>query len=335
MEIGIFSTGNLAGDPSVGATTTERLRGLVRLAQRAEQAGFDVFAVGEAHKPPATVSSPAVLLAHIAAVTSTVQLSTAVSLITVNDPVRLAEDYATVQHLADGRLSLMFGRGVDPGIYRWYGLDPAETVEIASERYDLFRRLWSEESVDWTGRYRPPLEGFTVVPRPLTDRLPLVWQTSIRTRALVEQTARYGDGFFANYVFFSAEQAAPHVRYFRERYAAYGHGTAESAPVGSGAKVHVRLRSQDALREFEAQGYDLSAWPYDTLDEAIRHSALTVGSPAQVLDKIAHFQERYGGYRRQLFSIDLPGGTVDQMLEQVDLLGEHVLPSLRATYAHA
>ncbi|WP_405395581.1 hypothetical protein [Microbispora hainanensis] len=132
-----------------------------------------------------------------------------------------------------------------------------------------------------------------------------------------------------------AEQAAPHVRYFRERYAAHGHGTAESAPVGSGAKVHVGLRSQDALREFEAQRPDLSKWPYDTLEEAIRHSALTVGSPAQVLDKIAHFQEQYGGYQRQMFSIDQPGGAFDQMLEQIDLLGEHILPALRAAYAHA
>lgn len=331
IETGIFSTGNLARE---GASPNERLSGLVRLAQRAEEAGFDVFAVGEAHTPPAVISSPLLLLSHIAGVTSRITLSTAVSLITINDPVKLVEDIATLQHLIGDRLGLMLGRGVNTNIYHWYGLDPEDTVAIAEERYELIRRLWTEEDIDWEGRFRVPLDGFTVTPRPLTDELPEIWHTSIRTKELVEQTARYGDGFFANYVHFSAEQGAPHVHYFRERYQSYGHGPAESAPVGSGGKIYVKPRSQDALREFRAQGFDISKWKYESLEDALRRSALTVGSPAQVLEKIAHFQELYGGYQRQLFSIDQPGGTIEQMLEQVELIGELLLPELRRTYAY-
>lgn len=328
IETGIFSTGNLAG--KTGASPTERLNALVLLARRAENAGFDVFAAGEAHTPPAVISSPLIVLSHIAGVTSGIKLSTAVSLITVNDPVKLAEDISTLEHLIGDRLGVMLGRGVNQDIYHWYGLDPTETVAIAEERYELFRRLWTEEKVDWEGRFRVPLDNFTLTPRPRA--LPEVWHTSIRTKELVEQTARYGEGFFANYVHFSAEQGAPHVRLFRERYEVYGHGPAETAPVGSGAKVYVKPRSQDALREFQEQGYDISKWKYHSLDEALRLSALTVGSPNQVLDKISHFQEMYGGYQRQFFSIDQPCGTIDQMLEQVDLIGEHVLPELRRAY---
>jgi len=331
IEIGIFSTGNLARD---GASPNERLHGLVALAQRAEEAGFDVFAAGEAHNPPAVISSPLLLLAHIAGVTSRIKLSTAVSLITINDPVKLAEDVATLHHLIGDRLGIMLGRGVNTEIYPWYGLDPADTVAIAEERYELLRRLWTERNVDWQGEFRTPLDNFTLTPWPRADTLPEMWHASNRTKELVEQTARYGEGFFANYVQSSAEQAAPHVHYFRERYEAYGHGAAERAPVGSGAKIYVKPRSQDALREFQAQGFDLSKSPYDSLDDALRRSALTVGSPAQVLEKIAHFQELYGGYKRQLFSIDQPSGSIDQMIEQVDLIGEHILPELRRTYAY-
>lgn len=333
MEIGIFTLGT-TDSRSPSADPGERVRGLVRLASRAEEAGFDIFAAGENHAPPSVLSSPAVVLSHVAGVTTRIRLSTAVSLITVNDPVKLAEDFATVQHLSDGRLSLMFGRGVNTDIYHWYGLDPADTVAIAGERYELFRRLWTEENIDWVGKFRPPLDGFTLIPRPPTAP-PQIWHTSIRTKELVEQTARYGDGFFANYIFFSAAQAAPHVHYFRERYAAYGHGTAESAPVGSGTKVYIKPRSQDALREFREHGYDVAKWPvkYSSLEEAIKVSALTVGSPAQVLDKIATFQQAYGGYVRQLFSIDHPGLTLDKTLAQIDLIGEHILPALHEAYS--
>ncbi len=334
-EVGVFSTGNLLG--KIGATPHERLHGLVKVAQRAEEAGFDIFAVGEAHKPPAVISSPAVLLSYVAAATSRIRLSTAVTLITLNDPVKVAEDYSTLQHLAGGRLGIMIGRGVDTGSYKWYGLDPEETVAIATEKYDLLRRLWSEENIDWQGSYRPALEGFTVTPRPLTDTLPNIWHTSPRTKELVDVTARYGEGYFANYVRDTAENAARHVHYFRERYEVHGHGPAASAPVGSGAKVFVKPNSQDARRSWEEQGgsFDWEKWGFASLDDAFSRSATTVGSPQQVLDKIALFQEQYGGYQRQLFSIDQPGGTVDQMLEQIDLIGEHVLPRLRSAYAYA
>lgn len=331
-EVGVFSTGNLLG--KTRATPGERLHGLVKVAQRAEQAGFDIFAVGEAHKPPAVISSPAVLLAYVAAATATIRLSTAVTLITLNDPVKVAEEYSTLQNLCGGRLGLMIGRGVDTGAYKWYGLDPDETVAIATEKYELLRRLWSESKVDWTGAYRPALEEFTVTPRPLTDTLPGIWHTSPRTKEMTDVTASYGEGYFANYVRDTPEGVAEHVHYFRARYEAHGHGPAATAPVGSGAKIFIKPNSQDARSSWEAQGgnFDWEKWGFASLEDAFARSATTVGSPEQVLDKIGRFQELYGGYQRQLFSIDQPGGTVDQMLEQIDLIGEHILPVLRATY---
>src|SRR6201996_1149806 len=113
MQFGIFTVGDVTADPTTGRTPTEaeRIRATVAIAKKAEEVGLDVFAVGEHHNPPFVPSSPTTLLGHIAALTERVVLSTSVTLMTTNDPVKIAEDYAMLQHVARGRLDLMIGRG--------------------------------------------------------------------------------------------------------------------------------------------------------------------------------------------------------------------------------
>ena len=112
------------------------------------------------------------LLANIAAQTEKLELSTATTLITTNDPVKIAEDYAMLQHLSDGRVDLMMGRGNTGPVYPWFGKDIRQGVALAVENYALLRRLWTEDVVDWQGKFRTPLQGFTSTPRPL-DGIPL------------------------------------------------------------------------------------------------------------------------------------------------------------------
>lgn len=133
MEIGIFSVGDLKPDPHTGIAPTEyqRIHAIMRIGKQAEEAGFDVVATGEHHCPPFVPSSPVALLAYLAASTERVVLSTATTLITTNDPVRLAEDYATIQHLAHGRLDVMLGRGKDERVYPWFGKDHARATAVA------------------------------------------------------------------------------------------------------------------------------------------------------------------------------------------------------------
>src|SRR5215211_1538614 len=169
MQFGIFTVSDITTDPTNGRTPSEaeRIAAVVAIAKKAEEVGLDVFALGEHHNPPFFSSSPTTTLAYIAAQTSTLQLSTATTLITTNDPVKIAEDYAMLQHLADGRVDLMLGRGnTGPG-YPWFGQDIRNDIELAVENYALLHRLWREDVVDWQGRFRTPLTGFTSVPRPL------------------------------------------------------------------------------------------------------------------------------------------------------------------------
>src|SRR3954452_7191369 len=163
MQFGIFSVSDITPDPTTGRTPSEgeRIKAVRAIAKKAEEVGLDVVALGEHHNPAFFSSSPTTTLAFIAAQTTTLQLSTATTLITTNDPVKIAEDYAMLQHLADGRVDLMMGRGNTGPVYPWFGQDIRNGIQLAVENYALLRRLWREDVVDWSGKYRTPLQGFT------------------------------------------------------------------------------------------------------------------------------------------------------------------------------
>src|SRR6059036_2581756 len=154
MQFGIFSVSDVTRNPVTGHTPSEaeRIDAIVRIAHRADEVGLDVFAIGEHHNPPFFSSSPTTLLAHIAALTKQITLSTAVTLITTNDPVKIAEDYAMLQHLSQGRLDLMLGRGNTGPVYPWFGQDIRQGIPLAIENYALLRKLWDEDVVDWQGQ---------------------------------------------------------------------------------------------------------------------------------------------------------------------------------------
>jgi putative FMN-dependent luciferase-like monooxygenase len=335
MQIGIFTVGDVTPDPTTGRTPTEheRIKATVEIAKKAEDIGLDVFATGEHHNPPfAAPGNPPVLLANIAARTERIVLTTATTLITTNDPVRIAEDYAYLQHLADGRVDLMMGRGNTGPVYPWFGKDIREGIALAIENYALLHRLWREESVDWEGRFRTPLQAFTSTPRPLDGVPPFVWHGSIRSPEIAEQAAYYGDGFFANHIFWPAAHTRQMVGLYRRRFAHY-HGAADQAIVGLGGQFFMRRNSQDAVNEFRP--YFDSAPVYGhgpSLEDFTSQTPLTVGSPQQVLERTLSFREYVGDYQRQLFLVDHAGLPLKTVLEQLDLLGE-ILPDLRAGFA--
>ena len=201
MEFGIFTIGDVTTDPTNGTTPTEheRIQATVTIAKHAEEAGLDVFATGQHHNPPFVApANPPVLLANIAAQTERIQLSTATTLITTTDPVRIAEDYSYLQHLAGGRVDLTMGRGNTGPVYPWFGKDIRQGIPLAVENYNLLYRLWREKNLDWEGNFRTPLNSFTVTPWPLDEVPPFVWHGSIRSPEIAEQAAYYGDGFFHN-----------------------------------------------------------------------------------------------------------------------------------------
>lgn len=337
MQFGIFTVGDVTTDPTTGRTPTEneRIKATLAIAQKAEEVGLDVFATGEHHNPPFVPSSPTTTLGYIAARTENLILSTSTTLITTNDPVKIAEDYATLQHLADGRVDLMMGRGNTGPVYPWFGKDIRQGIPMAIENYALLHKLWREDVVDWEGKFRTPLQSFTATPRPLDGVPPFVWHGSIRSPEIAEQAAYYGDGFFHNNIFWPMEHTEKMVNLYRRRYAHYGHGTAEQAIVGLGGQVFMRKNSQDAVREFRPYFDNAPVYGHGpSLEDFTRETPLTVGSPQEVIERTLTFRDAVGDYQRQLFLMDHAGLPLKTVLEQLDILGEEVVPVLRKEFAN-
>ncbi|WP_411285669.1 LLM class flavin-dependent oxidoreductase [Lapillicoccus sp.] len=336
MQFGIFTVGDVTLDPTTGRTPTEheRLMATITIARKAEEVGLDVFATGEHHNPPFMSSAPTTTLAHIAALTERIILSTSTTLVTTTDPVRIAEDYATLQHLSGGRTDLMMGRGNTGPVYPWFGKDIRDGIPLAVENYALLHRLWREEVVDWQGKHRTPLQGFTSTPRPLDGIPPFVWHGSIRSPEIAEQAAYYGDGFFANHIFWPASHTAQMVGLYRRRFEHYGHGRADQAIVGLGGQVFMRKSSQDAVRDFRPYFDNAPVYGHGpSMEDFTSQTPLTVGSPQEVIEKTLGFREYAGDYQRQLFLVDHAGLPLKTVLEQLDLLGEEVVPVLRKEFA--
>ncbi|MFT4233791.1 MAG: LLM class flavin-dependent oxidoreductase [Microbacterium sp.] len=336
MQFGLMSVSDITKDPMTGYTPSEaeRIRDVVTIAKHAEEVGLDVFAIGEHHNPPFFSSSPTTLLAHIAAQTERLIVSTSTTLITTNDPVRIAEDYAMLQHLSGGRMDLMMGRGNTGPVYPWFGKDIRQGLPLATSNYALLHELWSKDVVDWEGKFRTPLEGFTSTPRPLDDVAPFVWHGSIRTPEIAEQAAYYGDGFFANNIFWPASHYQRLIGLYRQRYAHYGHGVPEQAIVGLGGQVFIAKNSQDAVSRFRP--YFDAAPVYGngpSMEDFTEMTPLTVGSPQQVIDRYVGMRELFGDYQRQLFLADHAGLPLKTVLEQIDFLAEDVVPVLRRELA--
>ncbi|MER6343672.1 LLM class flavin-dependent oxidoreductase [Streptomyces sp. NPDC001595] len=334
MEFGIFSIGALGPDPLTGRTATEgeRLRDVVLFGELTEQAGLDVFAVGEHHDGPFVTSSPTVILAQIAARTTRLRLSTAVTLLTTLDPVRVAEDFATLSQLSGGRVDLMIGKGVSWRTFPLFGRHPDDQQALLAENHRLLRTLWREEDVDWTGRFRTPLRQVTTLPRPY-GQPPVIWHGAVRSPETAEMAARYGEPLFLNNLFGPREHFGALADHYRRAWAAHGHAPGR-AVVGAGCQLHVARRSQDAVRRFRpyhAQWLASRGMPAGprALEREMASTTLTVGSPQQVTEAVLGFHERYG-HQRQLFALDMPGMPRDLVAEQLDLLGGEVVPVLRA-----
>ena len=227
----------------------------------------------------------------------------------------------------------MLGRGNTGPVYPWFGKDIRRGVELAIEHYALLHRLWREDVVNWQGQFRTPLQGFTSTPRPLDGVPPFVWHGSIRTPEIAEQAAYYGDGFFANHIFWPrrAHEAdgrpVPRaVRALRPRHCRPGDRRTRRAGVhaaeqpGRHPRVPAVLRPRAGLRR----------WPH--LESFTRETPLTVGSPQEVIDRTLGFRDYVGDYQRQLFLVDHAGLPVETVLEQVELLGTEVVPVLRREF---
>jgi alkanesulfonate monooxygenase SsuD/methylene tetrahydromethanopterin reductase-like flavin-dependent oxidoreductase (luciferase family) len=327
-----------APDPVTGRrkSTAERFQEVIDNARLAEDLGFDGFGVGERHERPFISSSPPVVLSHVAAVTSQIKLFTAVTTLSLLDPVRAYEDYATLDHLSGGRLELIIGKGNGAAQRDLFHVTPDDQWDRNAESYELFRRIWRDGRITATPQFRPALQDAEVWPRPLQKTI-RVWHGSATSRESVDLAARYGDPLFSANVTNPIEPYAELVRYYRERWAHYDHDPAALA-VGAGtAGYYATRKSQDAIRGYRPvfEGHlafqkSLGLEPvFPTLEDFIERSSALIGSPQQVIEKVHRYHRQLGHTVMHLHA-DAGGLTDRQHRQSLELFQSDIAPVLRS-----
>ncbi|MGH7290357.1 MAG: LLM class flavin-dependent oxidoreductase [Myxococcota bacterium] len=348
MDEGLLILGDHLADPHTGmrSSQAERHRQFVELGAYSEVLGFDSIWLGEHHLCDYILSSPPVVLAAIAERTRRLRLGTAVTLLGTLDPVRAAEDYATVDALSGGRLEVVAGRGVLKRTYRDFGLDPADSRELYGENVELLLRLWTETDVHWSGTFRAPLDGVTVAPAPVQKPHPPLWIGGGSSFDSIDLAARLGLPLMLPSVLAPPEAFAPMVERYRERFAAAGHRDA-SPRVGACSHVHVGVDSETARRVWRPYHLNYLGWvaglmaqagvnidsggaapPSLDFERLIRGPSVC-GSPAEVSDRILGMRERLG-LDLHIAMFDHGGMPEKLVLETLELFASRVLPAISA-----
>ena len=316
-------------------STRDRFRQVIEGAQLAEELGFDGYGVGERHERPFISSAPPVVLSHIAALTERIRLFTAVTTLSLLDPVRAYEDYATLDNLSGGRLELIIGKGNGSAQRELFHVTTEDQWARNAESYELFRALWRQDKVTWSGQFRPDLHEAEVWPKPLQQPI-RVWHGSATSKDSVDLAARYGDPLFSANVTNPIEPYAELIDYYRERWAFHGHDPADVMIGAGSAGLYVARNSQDAIDTYRplfeasrALQIKLGLTPvFDTVEDFAERSSALIGSPEQVIDKLHRYHERFG-HTVQHVPADVGGLTEAQHRASLELFQDEVASLLR------
>ena len=345
MELGIYTFAERTPDPKTGETIGfgERLRNLLEEIRLADRVGLDVFGVGEHHRPDFAVSSPAVVLAGAATITERIRLTSAVSVISSDDPVRVFQDFATLDLISGGRAEIMAGRGSFIESFPLFGYDLRDYDELFAEKLELLLRLREQAVVHWEGgAHTAPIDGRGVYPRPQQDPLP-VWVAVGGTPQSVVRAGALGLPLAIAIIGGQPARFRSLVDLHREAARASGHEDPEGIPIGINIHGFVADSSEEAADAFygpfahtmtqigKERGWGPMTRPaYDAMRAP--QGALAVGGPEEVAAKILAWHEVFGMDR---LLIQMSVGTMphDQLMRSIELFGTEVAPVVRAEVA--
>jgi probable LLM family oxidoreductase len=337
VEIGVYTFAELRGD----VEPERRLRELIEEAEVADDVGLDIFGVGEHHRPDFAVSSPAVVLGAAAAQTDRIRLTSAVTVLSSDDPVRVFQDFAEVDLLSGGRAEIMAGRGSFIESFPLFGYDLKDYDELYAEKLDLLLRLRDDVHVTWAGRHRAPLDGAGVWPRPVQEQLP-VWVAVGGSPQSIVRAGTLGLPLVLAIIGGQPERFVPLIDLYREAVSAAGHDP-QQARVAINTHAFVGASSAEADAAFAAPYLAMMnrigrerGWPPSGRAEyeALRspRGAVAAGSPEEVAEKIL-FEHELFGHQRYIGQMSV--GAVDHraVLRSMELFGTEVAPLVRAEVA--
>ena len=335
MEFGLYSIGDHLLNPHTGhrISAQQRIEELIEASKLAEEAGLDVFAVGESHQTHFTTQAHTVILGAIAQATERIKIASSATVLSVWDPVRTYEDFSTIDLISNGRAEIVAGRGSRIGAYDLLGYDVRDYEELFEEKLALLQQLNEEETITWEGQFRAPLKNAQVIPQPLEGKLP-IWRAVGGPPASAIKAGYAGIPMMLTTLGGPASNFKVAVDAYREA-AERSHFDPNALPIATTSLFYTAENTQDALREYYPHldrgmmALRGGGYPKQQFAQAVDYrDALMIGSPAQIIEKM-HYQYELYGHQRFMAQIDFGGVPFDKMMRNIELIGSEILPAVK------
>ncbi|MBS4190467.1 LLM class flavin-dependent oxidoreductase [Bacillus sp. FJAT-49705] len=335
LEFGLYSIGDHILNPFTGSriSAEQRIHELVEASKLADEAGLDVFAVGESHQTHFTTQAHTVILGAIAQATKNIKIASSATVLSTSDPVRVYEDFATLDLISRGRAEIVAGRGSRIGAYSLLGYDVRDYEELFEEKMELLMKLNNENRITWEGKFRAPLENAYILPQPQNGYMP-IWRAVGGPPASAIKAGDAGVPMMLTTLGGPAINFKISVDAYREALERSGFDSSK-LPIATTSLFYTAENSQDALREYYPhintgmRALRGGGYPKQQFEEAIDYrDALMVGSPQQIIEKMLYQYELYG-QQRFMAQIDFGGVPFNKIAKIIELIATDILPAIK------
>lgn len=337
LEFGLYTLGDHLPNPHTGKRISpkQRINEIIETAILAEDAGLDVFQIGESHQDSFISQAHMILLSAIAQATNKIKLSSGATIISTSDPVRVFEDAATIDLLSDGRMEVVAGRASRVGLFDLLGYDLQDYETLFEEKFDLFLRINENETLNWNGEFRSPLKNAQVIPRPDNKEKGLpIWRAVGGSYASAQKAGRIGVPMYQAHLGGPASEFKKPIDLYRETAAESGFNI-NTLPVATAGFFYVSNNKMDAFKEYyphvnegmkitNGQGFPKQAFAHGQ----DYRSVINVGDPESIIEKILYQHELFGN-QRYIAQLDFGGVPMESIKRNIDIIGEKILPAIK------
>lgn len=335
MEFGLYSLGDHIMNPLMKERISAqvRLKQIIEMSQLAEQAGIDVFSVGESHQTYFVSQAHTVILSAIAQATEKIKITSSATVLSVLDPVRVYEDFATIDLISNGRAEIVAGRGSRVGAHQLFAVDLRDYEDIFEEKLELLMLINENERVTWQGKFRPSLQNEEILPRPFNGSLP-IWRAVGGTPASAIKAGTMGIPMILSTLGGPAMNFKPSILAYKRMAEQYGHDP-KKLPIGTTSLFYVAETEKEALKGMYPhlnvgfQAIRGSGYPKQQFLQATDYrDALMVGSTEQIIEKLLYQYELFG-MQRFMAQIDFGGVPFDKIMKNIELIGTEIIPAIK------
>ena len=341
LELGVYTLGDHIPNPHTGQRISQqqRIKEIIQLGIEVEKAGLDFYSIGESHQAYFVAQAHAVILGAVAQATSKIKLASSSTILSTSDPVRVFENFATLDLISDGRMEIIAGRASRIGLFELLGYDVRDYDALFEEKFDLLRLINENELVNWSGNFRKELKNAAVLPRPKDGRQLPIWRATGGHTSSAIQAGRAGVPLFLAYLSGPVSFHLNAVNTYRQTLTEYGYD-AETTPLGTGGFFYVAETSQKARQEaypYFSHGFQHTngqAFPKRAFANSEQlNDVMNIGSPQAVIEKILYQYETFG-MSRYGAQFDYGGMPYDQIMRNLEYLAVDIMPAVKKYTRH-